>query len=86
MPELIDILKQVPVHTIEMLAQKHMRRYSARLDAAFNGNTGYRVDELKCLMKYWTNIVAKRYDVMAMTNDERSELYDALDDDDLLPE
>lgn len=78
------LLRDIPIDIIKALSEKHVNRYQSRINRALAGERGYKLPELSMLLSLWEGIISKNYDVIKMTEPEKSELCDALADEGIL--
>lgn len=69
-----------PVHVLE-LAEIHVRRYANQAQHARAGHRGYRLEECEHLLAIWRSIQAKGGAWSALSQDERHEVEDAIEDE-----
>jgi len=67
---------------VKELYDIHIVRYGKRLEQANLGESGYKRDELVYLVSIWKEVKAKDYDFNKLTSDAKTEVIEALMDED----
>ncbi len=61
------------------LAEIHIKRYATQLEFALSGSTYYREGENRQYLQIWKEIERKQGDWACLSEDERSELAEAIE-------
>jgi hypothetical protein len=70
-----------PIEQIKKLCAIQIKRFTGRVEAGKKGNPIINLAECEHYLKIWKNIEAKEYDYRSLNREERSELFDAICED-----
>lgn len=73
--------KSIPKDVVCRFTQIEIDRFTIRVVKAEQGVRGYNLHECKKYLNIWQSVRDKDYDWERLTEEERSEVLDALDDD-----